>query len=206
MPTINLPKGTLLSGAALEEALAAAGRASATSTNPLFRASGGAAPPPIIEVGEKAAPSIIVREGVEVRAPTLDKGRVEEIKDKLRRPPVTEQPRVIDQSVPAGTHVPRGTIIDIVLAPPADVELGILGLVHLELAARPITFLADAVKAPAVAAIIARAAAPADLTQQDRDALTAAAGTLNITVDPDPASDRSVDRLYRTLAGAKTFL
>jgi hypothetical protein len=206
MPTINLPTGKSLAGASEETLAAASAARTSAAANPLFRATAGAAPPPIIEVGEKAAPSIIVREGVEVRAPTLAKDRVEEIKEKLRRPPVTEQPRVIDQSVPAGTHVPRGTIIDLVFAPPADVELGILGLIHPELAARPITSLAEAIRAPAVAAIIARTADPTELTQQDRDALTAAAGSLNITIDPDPKSERSVDRLFRTMAGAKTFL
>lgn len=70
----------------------------------------------LIDLSPQPAQARVVREGFAVPAVALDTNRANFFIDNLRPIDVRQEPRVVSQSVPAGTKVLPGTAIDLVLA------------------------------------------------------------------------------------------
>jgi hypothetical protein len=123
-----------------------------------------------LEVSEIAARPQVMREGRLVRALTIDNDRVADIIRDLRPPPRFNVPRVVDQSVPTGTLVQRGSTIDLTLVRPADIRFELFGEVHTALLDKNVAAVLTAMPAN-VTTIIGAKENPADLTQPERDAV-----------------------------------
>src|SRR5688500_13800564 len=87
----------------------------------------------IIDVSDKPVVSRVIREGVEVVAPAVDPRKVDDLVGRLKLPPRTSIPRVVGQSVPAGTRVARGSVVDLTFIRPEHIEVGVLAEVHADM-------------------------------------------------------------------------
>jgi hypothetical protein len=160
----------------------------------------------VIEIGEEPVKSTIVRNGTVVATPAVDTLKVDALIDKLIPVEPANSPRVISQSVRPGTRVPKGTAIDLVLVPPADLNIGIIAEAHLDLIARPVTAVTAVINNPVVLAILDKYDDPTKITDADKTALSQAAAPLDIAVESDPQSKRSAGALFNALKGARAFL
>lgn len=123
-----------------------------------------------LEVGDVPTVTQVTREGTLVRAVNFNNDRVNELIDKLRVPARNLVPRVVTQSVPAGTLVQRGTVIDLVLVRPVDIRFDLFGKVHPALMSRTVADILGAMTST-VTTIVAAKDDPATLTTAERDAV-----------------------------------
>ncbi|WP_164018115.1 hypothetical protein [Pyxidicoccus trucidator] len=155
-----------------------------------------------VEVGSKAAETVIVRDGVEVRSPSLNLTRVEAYVERLKPVVAFSTPRVVQQSVKPGTRVAKGTVVDLVLVPPTNIELGLVDRAHTAFVHRTV----DQV-APIVAQardILERKQTAAELNDNERQLMYSIFSQAEIEVnDEEPAL--SLDAAYRVLQGAKAY-
>jgi hypothetical protein len=148
-----------------------------------------------VTLDEKPATAKVVRDGFQVPSVKANVSRVDQFLSGLQIVKPTESPRVVAQSVAAGTKVGPGTVIDLVLAPREDVPLGIFDNIHSAVAETSVATVlgriegdkvlkdlvlkydsADAVTETDRATLVARlqesAAIPIDDTRPDQDFAT----------------------------------
>jgi len=114
--------------------LAAAREAAATATGAAPSVSVRAAAPStvFVELGEAAQTAQIARDGIGVAQVALN---TEVLQDLIAgRPKLVT--KVVSQSVAAGTAVPRGTAVDVVLAQPGVLPIDVIRDPHLSLSGR----------------------------------------------------------------------
>src|SRR6266404_7329448 len=97
-----------------------------------------------IDVTETTAQVKVVREGFQVPVVELNKTAQFKI-DNL--PTVVDEflPRVVSQSIAAGTRVPLGTVVDLVVAPKGIIPFAIVDNVHADLATHTLSQVDDLV-------------------------------------------------------------
>jgi hypothetical protein len=156
----------------------------------------------VIEVGELPAVNMIVREGQEVRSPALNLARVDAYIDRAQPINKYELPRVIGQSVKSGIRVAKGSVVDLTLAPPNDVTLGLIKDAHLDLEAWKVPQIAFAVQQNQT--ILDRKPTAAELTPQEREQVIGSFVQYGITID-DEQPGLTFDNLYQVLQGARAF-
>jgi hypothetical protein len=156
-----------------------------------------------IDVGDKTVRSTVLRDGLEVKAPVLDRDRVTEFIDKL--PPVHRFsiPRVLSQSIAAGVKVARGTVVDITCVPGTVIKVGLLENSHAALRERTVASVANVIKDD-LASVLAAHATSESLTAIDRAKLQTAFTQLDITID-DAQADRSFETAFQTLRDVQVF-
>jgi hypothetical protein len=154
-----------------------------------------------VELGESVQKAQIARDGVQVALVDINPAVLNEV--IAGRPPVVT--KVVSQSVAAGTSVPKGTTIDIVLAEPRRLPTRIIQDVHVGLAQREIgqvfdTFLKDNV---AVRSVIARNERPETLSSADQAILVTAFQQADVPITAEPG--HTVNEAFNTLQAAFTF-
>ncbi|QSQ26050.1 hypothetical protein JY651_14475 [Pyxidicoccus parkwayensis] len=155
-----------------------------------------------IEVGSKAAEMVIVRDGVEITAPQLNLSRVDAYVERLKPVVAFSTPRVVQQSVKPGTRVAKGTVVDLVLVPPTNIELGLVDKAHVGFQHRTVDQVAPYVEQ--ARSILERRATAADLTDNERAQMYGILQQADIVLnDADPTT--SLDAAYRVLQGAKAY-
>lgn len=107
-----------------------------------------------IDVGARKIESKVVRNGVPVGVHRINPDVLKNI--IIDRPLVSF--RIISQSVPAGTAVPQGTTIEVTMARPGGLPVGVISGVHLDLVERNIEDVFTPLVTPATRRIVARAA------------------------------------------------
>lgn len=160
-----------------------------------------AAQPVFIELGRAAQRPLIARDGSPV--PILHT-----LPDKIGdivRGGDTVVVKVLTQSVPAGTTVPQGTSIDLMLSSPFNVPLGVFDGVHIALASRDVanvynTFIRED---PAVRNVLARSETFDTLSETDRGIITQAATANGVTVTNQAGS--TLANVFVALQAANTF-
>jgi len=157
-----------------------------------------------IEVAGVQLQKAIVRNGTEVVGPTVNDSKVDAYVDKLV--PVTRfnVPRVLSQSVPAGTSVVKGTSVDLVLVPPADVNLGLFDDSHLDLQTRTIADLAPILDDSQVSLILNKYSDAASVSQADKEILTGKLASAQVNVND--SAGRTFNQAFNSLKGAQAFL
>ena len=96
--------------------------------------------PASIDISDaNAVPPAILRGGNQVVPPIVIGPRVDDFIGGLVPLPRPQIPRVISQSVPANTRVAVGTTIDLVMVPVDDINVGLLGGTHPDVAALSVT-------------------------------------------------------------------
>jgi hypothetical protein len=157
-----------------------------------------------IDVSDKPAQANIQRGGFAVPAPKLDEQKVLQAIDVLPIVPPKDLPRVFAQSIAAGTRVPTGSTIDLVLAPKSGIPFGVFENVHADLSARAVDAIDPLVNTPAVRKILLTFDNAIDVPTADRATLTQALAGINVTVnDADP--QRTFERAFDSVRGALAF-
>lgn len=155
-----------------------------------------------IEVGTRPAESVIVRDGIEVKAPALSRTRVEAFVERLQPIVAFNTPRVVQQSVAPGTRVAKGSTVDLALVAPQHIRLNLLENSHTSF--QNMTVQAAAPIVQSAKAILDRRATAAEMTTEERSQLQGLLAQNNIPVDDqNPAT--SMDAAFRTLQGAKAY-
>ncbi|MFP2934230.1 hypothetical protein ACLESO_55745, partial [Pyxidicoccus sp. 3LG] len=155
-----------------------------------------------IEVGSLPRENIIVRDGVEVKSPTMNLTRVEAFVERLQPIVAINTPRVVQQSVKPGTRVAKGTVVDLVLVPPTNIELGLLERPHLSFQHRTVQQVAPIVTY--ARPILEKRATAAELTDNERVQLYNILTEYGIEMSEENP-DYSLDAAYRMLQGAKAY-
>ena len=99
-----------------------------------------------VELDDKPAKANVVRDGYRVPSVTPDINRKGELLGRLTPQPPTSSPRVLDQSIAAGTKVGAGTEIDLVLTPRENVIIGIFDDVHMNMKEESVADLLEKIK------------------------------------------------------------
>jgi hypothetical protein len=156
----------------------------------------------VIEVGELPAVNLIVREGQEVRSPALDLARVDAYVDRAQPIHKYSLPRVVSQGVKAGTRVAKGSVVDLTLAPPTDVSLGLIKNSHQDLEAWTVPQIAFALQQHRT--LLDRKATAAELTPQEKEQVISTFVQYEITID-EQEPGFTFDNLYQAMQGARAF-
>jgi len=172
------------------------GRAASTSSFSTFQSKAIT----VVDLSKEPERPNIVREGFRVPAVKVRP----EIIDTIIVKPV-DPLRVVFQSIPSGTRVPKGTVVDIRVADPSDLKVDIFVGAHRALAERNIgtvitQFLEDATLRQSILA----ADTAADLTEAGRQKILEAADRNDVPVnEADPLND--FNALFTSLQGAAAF-
>lgn len=159
--------------------------------------------PVYVDVGSRKIESQVERDGVPIGVLHIDEAV---LADHILERPVL-QVRVVSQSVPAGTPVPEGTTVDLVMAPPFDLPVGVVTGVHTGLKRFTIADAYTRLVAdnPLVNRIVTRAAA-GQLGAEDAAAVRqifAEAQLDGVEITDEPGQD--VTAAVETLRVLKTF-
>jgi hypothetical protein len=154
-----------------------------------------------VELGEAAQKAQIARDGVTVPSVKIDPQRLGDI--IAGKPEVVA--KVVSQSVPPGTTVPKGTAIDIVLAEPRGLPIGIVADFHRGLEQRTVgqvfdTFVRDNV---ALRSVIARNETPDTLSAADQAVITKAFSDASVPITNQPG--QTLAAAFQTVQAAYTF-
>jgi hypothetical protein len=159
----------------------------------------------VIDVSDKPLKPNVVRQGKQVPAVALDP----RIVDTLLGPEVIitpgQAPRVVSQSVPAGTKIAKGASIDISLAPRTTIPIDVITGFHPGFAGTNIGGIVDTILSNRqVSDAVLDFDTAAEVPEATRAAIRTTLQGSNIGIDDaDPA--RSFDAAVRTLKGAAAF-
>jgi hypothetical protein len=156
-----------------------------------------------VEVGTETVVPTIVRGGKEITPPSFNTARIDDFLSHATTLPRLLIPVGISQSIPAGTLVPKGTPVDVVLAPMSSIPFGLLDQFHDDLKAVPITNVLPLLSDPQVAPILQKASA-SDLTADEKTIVTNQLKTLNVTVD-DTNPAKTFALAFDSLKSAQAF-
>ena len=139
-----------------------------------------------VDVGAKSVDSNISRDGVPIGVLDVNQDVLNDV--IIDRPPLSL--RVVSQSVAPGTPVPLGTAVELVLASPFQLPVGIVTGTHTALREMSIGEAFDRVVAanPQVNRIVARAAA-APLSNEDEQEIRNIFANGGIEVTEEPGQD-----------------
>jgi len=161
----------------------------------------------VIDVSERPAIANVIREGKQVPSVGVSTVDLQNWLNIGVIGPIGDRRRVITQSVPRGTRVARNTSVDIVLAEPAIIPVGVLEQPHRSLVDANLTvqavltnFLADPEIRNAVLDADRPDQIPAATQQRIRAEFSAQQAPID---DGDPVRDFSA--AFRTLKSAAAF-
>lgn len=171
---------------------AAATPAAAFTTGPLF-----------IDVSDRPITSNIVRDGAVVPAVNFDPVVVGSFLDPGRVIKLPE--RVVRQSIPAGSRVPVGTVVDLVLAPTSIIPLNVFDGVHADFQQFEVVGGAlELLNNSAVRKITLDYATAAEVPADKKAQLVTELSGLGINVVADDP-ERGFDRAFGTLRNVAAF-
>ena len=156
-----------------------------------------------VEIGDKPIKAVIIRDGKEIKTPTVDSGRILDFIGGLKPVDRRTTPRLVQQSIPAGTFVARGTPVDLVFVPPADINVGILDGIHVGMRDRSVSHLLGLLDDDALKAVVNKGDAR-QLTDADRTLLKNTFEREGIEID-DGDAGKSTDMAYKTLLDIQAF-
>jgi hypothetical protein len=157
----------------------------------------------VVDVGAATVIPTVVRGGEEVKSPQLNLDKVSDLVTRLV--PITriKVPRVVSQSIPAGTRIPKGTPVDLVLIPVSDIDFSLLTTVHDDLKAKTIDSMLPLVSDPAIVPILQKDSVD-NLTDAEKATLTSKLAPLGVTVD-NTVPGKSLSLAFQSLQSAKAF-
>lgn len=154
-----------------------------------------------VDVGARKIDANVTRDGVAIGAIPIDKGRFDDFFGG--RPQVTH--KIVSQSVAPGIPVAIGTKIDLELAEPRRVPVGVVGGVLADLREREIgdvfdTFVRENVE---VRRVLARVDRPELLTPEDAETISSAFAQEGVELGDEPGHD--VSAAFQTLKAGFIF-
>lgn len=158
-----------------------------------------------VDVSPKVVKPKVVREGYSVPTPVFDVKKTDFVLEQLAVITPKQSPRVVSQSIPAGTRVTPGTVIDLVLAPSQAIPFDIMTDVHADLRNKPLTFLTETVlDNPKARQILLTHERPEDVPADERSFLKAQFEAQDMTVTDDEG-ERGFNRAWEAARGALAF-
>jgi hypothetical protein len=120
----------------------------------------------------------------------------------LEPTPIRDEPRVVSQSVPAGTLLAPGTPVNLIMARLADIPFDIFETPHLNLATKTVKEVLDVLDTDAaVRQTFVKFSNPADVPQAEKQALIA---KFNLQIS-DAQANTSFDAAFNSIRSALTF-
>jgi len=169
------------------------------------RQSAQAAQTVLIDLSPQPAQAKVVREGFQVPAVALDIAKAGFFIDNLAQIDVRQEPRVVSQSVPAGTKLLPGQAVDLVLALTRDIPIRIFQTPHRALLDQNLSMLTDGLlQDNAVRQTLLTYATPAEVPAADRAALTAQFNQQGIAID-EASADTGFAAAFNTARSALAF-
>lgn len=159
-----------------------------------------------VDLSEEAAKANIVREGLSVPSVTLDKEALDRfVLEDVVKP--SSAPRVVSQSVKAGNKVPRGTVVDLFMAPRQSVPGTLILAPHRGIAHEDTTMddIVKGVLAPRdQRERVAKYKSFEEMPEPERAAFRQGLQDRDVPVD-DTQADLSADAAFRTMKSALAF-
>ena len=159
-----------------------------------------AAAPVRFDIETPASP-VITRGGQELPTFQFDPTVLDDFYEIPRK---QEQPRVVAQSPVAGTRLPRGATVDLVITAAAEIPFDIFDNPHLGFKNKKVGDLDDFLDNPRVTDLLKKYGSGATPTGDDRTFLVGELQKKGIAVD-DADPQRSFDRALRTAREASAF-
>lgn len=158
----------------------------------------------IIEISPRPVTSKVVREGFEVPTVILNKTASTFAIDNLAIVGPRFLPRVVSQSIPPGTKVTRGTVVDFVVVPKQDIPFDIFDNIHAGLIGKGLTQVDPLVENVSVRNVLLKNETAADVTAADKAVLVTEFAKQGITVDEaHPAT--TFERAFESVRMAVAF-
>ncbi len=156
--------------------------------------------PVFVDVGSRKISSQVERDGVPIGTLPINKAVLDEA--ILTRPIL--QVKVVSQSVPPGTPVPVGTTVDLVMANPFTLPVGVIDGVHEQFRGIPIREAYDRLVGtnPLVNRIVTHSVA-GQLSNEDNAAVREIFGQAGVDVTDQPGTD--LNAAVATLVALTTF-
>jgi hypothetical protein len=131
--------------------------------------------PVFVDLSTQAIRADVVREGYRVPAAKVDRARADFLVGELVAVTKRDEPRIISQSVAAGTSVPAGTVVNLILTPRSNVPFEIFEGVHEDLMDRTVDeFLEGPLKDPSIREKVLRFENASEVPQEIRSQLVSA--------------------------------
>jgi hypothetical protein len=158
-----------------------------------------------VDVSDRSVSADVVREGYLVPAAKVDRARKDFFVGELVEVTKRDEPRVISQSVAAGTAVPSGTVVNLVLTPRSNVPFDIFEGVHSDLEGRTVDqFLEGPLNDASIRENVLRYERAADVPQDVRGQLVTAFQANEITVN-DAQANTSFEAAFNGARAALAF-
>jgi len=159
----------------------------------------------LVDLTEKSAKAKVVREGYQVPPAALDKNKAQFEFDNYEITPPKTLPRVVSQSVPAGTKVSSGTVVDLVLVPRSGVRFDIFEGVHADFKGKSVEFMTEGMLEDSkTRQILLTHENAADIPAADKTFLQGLFNDSGISFD-ETKEDKSFKSAYDTARGALAF-
>ncbi len=159
----------------------------------------------LVEVDDKPAVAKVVRDGFQVPAVKINQQATDFFLGNLDVLQPRQTPRVVSQSIKAGTKVNAGTVVDLILAPPTAIPFSIFDNVHRDLRERSVAALTDGILQDATTRqSLLKYEKAADVPAAEKTALTAQFRSANMAVD-EAAPETSFEAAFNSARGALAF-
>ena len=158
----------------------------------------------LIDLSEKTKKPKVVREGFEVPPAPLEQKQAEFTINNLVTVPPKAMPRVVSQSIAAGTRVTPGTVIDFVVVPKSDIPFSMFSGIHEMLAAKTLDQVDDIVENTTIREVLLKRESAAAVTPDEKKTLVTALQAKGIVVD-DTQPGRTFEKAFNSVRSAAAF-
>ncbi|MEO8370926.1 MAG: hypothetical protein ABI806_17215 [Candidatus Solibacter sp.] len=158
----------------------------------------------LIDLSDKPAKAMVVRQGFEVPGIKTDQKRVDQIIGALVNVPTLDLPRVVSQGIPAGTKVTAGTVVDLILAPRKKIPFDIIDAVHMDLTGRDLTTMDTLFADQSAKKTLQTYENASDVPAAEKSHLILALGGVNVGVD-DANPGKTFEKAFDAARGALAY-
>ncbi len=159
----------------------------------------------LIDLTPQPAQAKVVREGFAVPAVALNPAKAGFFIDNLAHIDLRLEPRIVSQSIPAGTKVLPGQAVDLVLALTRDIPIDIFELPHRDLKNQRLDVLTEGLlQNTAARQTLLKYTTPAEVPANEKTALAAQFAQQGVTIDEGNA-DTGFAAAFNTARSALAF-
>jgi hypothetical protein len=162
------------------------------------------AAPLFVDISAQPVKTNLVRKGFQVPAVEVDKTIRDSFIDRWVPVPPKKSPRVVTQSIPPGTQVAPGTVVNLVMAPPSIIPLDIFTGIHADFKGRTVEQASLILDNPAVQKIALQYKSADEVPETDRQVLVTALAQADVEVD-DQQPEKSFGRAFSSLRNTAAF-
>jgi hypothetical protein len=159
----------------------------------------------VIDLSPEPAKAKVVREGYQVPQVALNPQVSSFFLDNLKPIPPRQEPRVVAQTIPAGTKVLPGTAVDLVLATTTTIPFDIFDTVHASLKGQTISVLDPLLDNATVRQTLLKYNSAADVAPEDKVALVAAFNQSEVLPVNEANSTTSFQAAFASARSALAF-